>query len=362
MLRRWNPIVLLTLSISFIVAGCSSTEVKPTNPTEATQKKSNEKENIVSTTNENKNAPDKEISGRILVTVNGTSLTHEQAQALIQHGLARDIASVAQRWIEIQLKKEEAMKRKIDKIGQNAFIVRTFANHYLGFRILHDEIRNSLPSASEEDARKKYEQQIKNYLRPATFDIQHITMADKTKAEKIADEARKPDADFNNLVRQNSQAKDKNRLGRLLRMTQERIQRQFGKDVANAINDAKPDDVLGPLPGLKDFEIIKVTAAKPAETIALEKVKERIVQQINRENQEQAIKTLVEDLKANAKIDKSDELMELEKKAAEAARPAPGQPNAPKPPTRTAKPQKTPARPIRPPMPEPKPAAPKKEP
>lgn len=369
MLNRWNYFVLLASCISFAVAGCSSATAPqadavpdPVPEKATTSVKADSAE--ASKANADADIPDERKPDRILITVNGISLTYEQAQMLVQHGLGRNVTSVAQRWTDIQLKKREAKKRNIDKIGQNAFIVQLFADHYLGFRILHDEIRKSIPTPTEEDARNKYEQRIKHYQRPATFDIQHITIADKAEAEKIADDAKTQDADFNELVRRHSKARDKNRLGRIPRMTWERIQRQFGDTIANAIQNAKPDDILGPLPGLNDFEIIKVTSATPAETIAFEKVKERIIQQMKREAEQKALDSLLENLKANAKIEKSAELMELEKKdaeAAEASMPPPTRPNAAKPPARTAEPPKTPAKPARL-TPKPKPASPKEEP
>ena|GEM_PF-2390742 len=371
MRKTWNYVVLLVLTVSLSLAGCSSTTAQPTEsskpvkdkqavspkpaPVVDTQTKSDSQEKSPSKGNEN--TTDKNSLDRILVTVNGVSLTYEQAQRMVNYQVpgARNIASAAQRWTDIQLKKQEAQRRGLDKIDLNAFIVQLYADNYLGFRILHDEIRKSIPAPTEVDARQKYEQQIKTYQRPATFDIQHITMADETEAEKTAADAKKQNADFNELVRRHSQARDKNNLGRLMRRSQENIQRQFGDTVADAVKNAKPGDILGPLPGLKDFEIIKITSATPEETIAFEKVKARILQQMNAEVQRRAINILLGDLKAKAKIDKSSELLELEKKAAETTTPTPGRPNIGGRSTRTIAPRVVPPTPSRPTPPTPAP-------
>ena len=302
---------------------------------------------------------DEKKQDRILVTVNGVSLTYEQAQILVEHQVARYAAAAAQRWVDIQLKKQEAQRRNLDKIDRNAFILQLYADNYLGFRILHDEIRKTIPPVTEADARNKYDEQINNYQRPATYNIQHITMAEKTEAEKAAAEAKNPNTDFNQLVRRHSQAKDKSSLGRLLRLTQDRLKRQFGEKITDAIKNAKPGDILGPLPGLKDFEIIKVISAAPAETIPFEKVKDRIMQRMNAEIQHGTITKLLDDLKAKAKIEKSPELLELEKKAAETATPTPGRPNIGSRPARTMGPRTTPTRPVQPTAPT---TTPKKEP
>ena len=355
MLKNWNYILLLLLSVSLSLAGCSSTTTQPTDPSGSVKEKQTASPKV------NANTPDEKKPDRVLVTVNGVSLTYEQAQILIDYRVpgVRNIATAAQRWTDIQLKKQEALRRGLDKIDRHAFIVQIYADNYLGFRILHDEIRKSVTAANEADARQIYQQQIKNYQRPATFDIQHITMADKTEAENAADDAKKQNADFNELVRQHSQARDKNSLGRLMRRPQENIQRMFGAKVADAVKNAKPGDILGPLPGLKDFEIIKVISAAPAETIAFEKVKDRIMQKMNMDVQRQAITKLLDDLKAKAKIEKSPELLELEKKAAETATPTPGRPNIGSRPARTIGPRTTPTRPVQPTAPT---TTPKKKP
>jgi parvulin-like peptidyl-prolyl isomerase len=369
MLKIWNYVLLLVLSVSLSLAGCSSTTAPPTEPSKpvkekqgvsskaepstVTQTKSDSPEK--SSPKANANTPEEKNLDRVLVIVNGVSLTYEQAQILVQHRVARDVAAAAQRWVDIQLRKQEAQRRELDKIDQNAFILQLYADNYLGFRILDEEIRKSIPPATEADARQKYQQQIKNYQRPATFDIQHITMADKTEAEKTAGDAKKLNADFNELVRQHSQAPDKNSLGRLMRRTQESIQRQFGDNVADAVKNAKPGDVLGPLPGLKDFEIIKVISATPTKTTDFEQVKDRIIQQMNVEVQRQTITKLIDDLKAKAKINQSQELIDLEKKAAETARPTPGRPNTGSRPVRTIPPRTTPPTPSPPTPPTPAP-------
>ncbi len=364
----WNYIVMLILAVFLSLAGCSSTPAQPTDssgsgkemqidssktaPVVNTQTKSDSQEKT--STMVDANTSNTKSLDRILVTVNGVPLTYEQAQVMVQHRVARDVASATQRWIDIQLKKQEAQRRGLDKIKQNAFIMQLYADNYLGYRLLHDDLRKSIPPVAEADAQRKYEQQIKTYQRPATFDIQHITMADETEAGKTAADAKKQNADFNELVRLHTQARDKNSYGRLMRMTQDRLQRQFGDTVVTAVKNAKPGDILGPLPGLKDFEIIKVLSATPAETIPFDKVKNRIMQQMNAEIQRRAIDKLLDDLKAKAKIDKSPELLELEKKAAETPTPTPGRPNIGGRPTRTIPPRTVPPTPSRPKPPTPK--------
>jgi len=363
MSKSGNRALLLVLSLYLSMIGCSPTVAQPSGKSSASQEKSiappttdpaatartkADSQKIKTPLVVNAKTPEEKNPDRILVTVNGTSLTYEQAQFLVEHRVARDVAAAAQRWVDIQLKKQEAQRRNLDKIDRNAFIIQLYADNYLAFRILHDEIRKTIPPITETDARNKYEQQIKNYQRPATYNLQHITMAEKAEAEKAADEAKKSNADFNELVRRHSQNKDKNNLGRLLRFTDERIKRQFGEKITDAVKNAQPGDVLGPLPGLKDLEIIKVTSNTPAETIAFDKVKDRILQQMNAEIQRRTITKLLDDLKIKAKIEKSPELLALEKKAAETATPTPGRPNIGGRPARTIVPRTAPPTPLRP--------------
>jgi peptidyl-prolyl cis-trans isomerase C len=370
MMAGRKHVLLLLLGISLMLASCATESTPASNPSKEKPVAAPKAEPTASTPTKatplnndpakpSPTPPDKDSLDRVLVTVNGVSLTYEQANILVQHRVARDVAAAAQRWVDIQLKKQEAQRRKLDTIEQNAFVVQLYADNYLGFRILHDEVRKTIPPVTEADARKKYDQQIKNYQQPATYDLQHITLADETEAKKIAEEAKKPDANFDELVRQHSADRDKANLGNLKRWYYDRIKMRFGEDIAAAIQKAKPGELLGPIAGLKQFEIIKVISTTPATTTTFEDVKGRIMQQLNSETQLQAITKLLEDLKRQAQIEKSAELLELEKKAAETQRPTPGRPNVGGRPARTIVPRTPPTRPM---QPTPPPPAPKKEP
>ena len=89
----------------------------------------------------------------------------------------------------------------------------------------------------------------------------------------------------------------------------------YGQEVADAVAQSKRGDILGPLAGKNGFEIIKIKSKRELKTTPFEEAKDRIVRQNQRSAGEENRKKVLEEIKANAIIEKSPELIELEKQS-----------------------------------------------
>lgn len=270
---------------------------------------------------ENQTAPAPALDpDKVLVTVNGQSLYVWQAEAMVKQRAASDLVGAASFWTNIQVKAVEARKRGIEEKRESIFILNLYRDHYLT-QMLDQQVAESVPPVSDEEAQKYYQENLKKYERPLRAEVQHILLKDKAKAEDVVDKARAEGANFDALIEEFSQAADKSRKGRVVGEIQ-RLQRELGSDVANSIASAKANDILGPVQGAKGFEIIKVNSITPAKPVAFEEVKTSIVQQLQSQNKSKAVESLTVELDGKATVEKSEELKALEEKA-KTAPPAP---------------------------------------
>lgn len=270
-------------------------------------------------------APPKD-KNRVLVTVDGKSLKGWQVKAMIDNGAARDEYGAIGIWIDWRLKAAEAHRRGITKDEKVQFILDLYRDFFLATRILDAELKKDVPEVTEEQLRQQYEKDIDKAKRPMSAQVQHITIKEEDQAKKVYFEALMPDVNFDELVEKYSIAKDKSRKG-LIRGQERTLKTQLGPAATAQIANAKAGDVLGPFPGEKGFEVIYVKEIKESYTEPFEKLKDRIKMQVERELFKGFYEKLIEDLQANAKIEKSAEYEQLEKKAKEQEAKAP--PGAP---------------------------------
>ena len=266
---------------------------------------------------------------RVLMTIGDESLAAWQAQVMIEHRAARDLAGAADMWSNIKLKSAAAQARGIDSAPENAFILDLFRDHYLSFNILDKAIVADLPEPTDEQVRSFYDENQKRFERPFSATVQHITVRDREQAQgrqlaaEIITKAQGGE-DFDSLVNALSKASDKNRKGQVRGGTQV-LEKSLGKTAAAAIAQAGKGDVLGPFVGVQGFAVIKVNDVQQAGVTAFDEVKQRIRGELTSKAQQDKRTNFMEELKANTEIVKSEELLELEKAAAAQA-PPPGPP------------------------------------
>ena len=266
---------------------------------------------------------------RVLLTIGDDELTAWQAQVMIDHRAARDFVTAAEMWSNIKLKSAAARAQGIDSSRENAFILDLFRDHYMSFNILDKAIVADLPEPTEEEAKTFYDENQKRFERPFSATVQHITVRDREQAQgrQLAQEIvtkAMTGEDFDSLVNAFSKASDKNRKGQVRGGTQV-LEKSLGKTAADAIASARDGDILGPFVGVQGFEVIKVNKLQAAGVTPFDDVKARIMSELTSKVQQEKRTSFMDDLKTNAQITKSEELLELEKAAAAQA-PPPGPP------------------------------------
>ncbi len=260
---------------------------------------------------------EKKDPDRVLVTVNGVSLKGWQADAMIKYGASRSLPKAIELWVDIQAKVAEAQLRKLDKGRDAQFILNLYKEYFLSGRLLANELDKEIPKPTEEQARKKYEENIDRYNQPLKATVRHITFQQRSQAQEAADEAKKKDADFQKLYEKYTKQQDKSK-GLLKNMSVEKLKAKLGEEATAAVQNAKKDDVLGPFIGMRGFEVIKVTSIKPPYTVEFNKARPGILAQMTRQMKTDMQKKAVEEIKAKAEIVKSQEVIELEKQAEKA--------------------------------------------
>jgi len=273
---------------------------------------------VVTTSKDKKTTvAEKKDPDRVLVTVNGVSLKGWQADAMIKYGASRSLPKAIELWVDIQAKVAEAQRRKLDKGRDAQFILNLYKEYFLSGRLLANELEKEIPKPTEEQARKKYEENIDRYNQPLKATVRHITFQKRSQAQEVAEEAKKRDADFQKLYEKYTKQQDKSK-GLLKNMSVEKLKAKLGEEAAAAIRNAKKDDVLGPFIGVKGFEIIKVTSIKPPYKVEFKKAKPGLLAQMTRQMKTDMQKKAIEEIKAKAEIVKSQEIIELEKQAEKA--------------------------------------------
>jgi len=274
---------------------------------------------------------------RVMITVNGETLTAAQIDLLLKHRLGRDEASAVEAWTDIKLKSAEARSRGIDKTEEAKFILSLYTEHYMG-RMLDEHLVSQAAEMTDKEAREYYDKHITTYQTPMRVRALHITVKDKELAQKVAKEAQQEGVKFEDLVQKYSEAEDKDKKkGKTPNMIYKMWKDLYGQEVADAVAKAKKGDLLGPVAGANGFEIIKVLSKRELETTPFAEAKDRIIRRIQRKAGEDNRKKVLEDLKANAKIEKTAELIELEKKAEERRMRPGGDPRLGGPPRRRRK-------------------------
>ena len=253
------------------------------------------------------------VADGVVARVGNKTLTDWQVEVMIANGAAQDKTSAAQMWIDIKLRMAEVRRRGLDKVRENSFISNLFSEHYMGFRLLDKAL---IPEISDEVARQNYQENVATkYTRPRRYEVQHIQISDQEKAREALQEA-SGGANFEKLVTKYSQASDKRREGKLAG-TDSLLQRNVGAKASEAVAKARQGDLLGPFTGPKGFEIIKVGKVTPEEIIAFDKVKDRIVQELQGKELKGVVDQMMAEVKARENVYKSPELLELEQKAKE---------------------------------------------
>jgi len=254
---------------------------------------------------------------RILVTVDGIPLRAWQAQAIVDFHKQGDVPAAAVMWANVQKRLAEAKRRDLMQKREYAFMADLNKEYYIADELLsRDFLEQEVATVTEQEASFYYTENLNQFMERVTdANIQHIAVQATVLGEQIAQKA-KLGEDFNQLVQQYSKANDKDKNGLIENADYNTLGRILGRQVADALNKAKPGDIIGPIRGDRRkgfFEVIKVISLVPPQPKDFEKVKGQIVQQLNYERQGQALGKLQADIDARIVVEKSPDFIEWEK-------------------------------------------------
>lgn len=244
--------------------------------------------------------------GKALVKVDNEKLTEEGLKAELSLAYGDSILPGAKleylnRWIDNQLLYEEAKKRGLDRLPEVQIRAKQAAKDVTVLSLLNDQIAKNIQS-SEDDARKFY-QQNKDFFKREQEEVRasHILFSSQAQADSASARLKKGE-DFELLARE---------------LSLDSLTRNTGGDigyfslsntdpvVARVASGLKTGMVSSPFKTAMGYHILKVTDRKPKGSIRdFEEVKTTLMSQLLQEKRNQAISSLLEELKKKAKIEK----------------------------------------------------------
>jgi len=244
--------------------------------------------------------------GKALVRVDDEELTEEGLKAELSLAYGDSILPGAKleylnRWIDNQLLYEEAKKRGLDKLPEVQIRAKQAAKDVTVLSLLNDQIAKNI-QISEDDARKFY-QQNKDFFKREQEEVRasHILFSSQAQADSASARLKKGEG-FELLARE---------------LSWDSLTRNTGGDigyfslsntdpvVARVASGLKTGMVSSPFKTAMGYHILKVTDRKPKGSIRdFEEVKTTLMSQLLQEKRNQAISSLLEELKKKAKIEK----------------------------------------------------------
>ena len=244
--------------------------------------------------------------GKTLVRVDGEELTEEGLKAELSLAYGDSIPSGAKaeylnRWIDNQLLYEEAKRRDLEKLPEVRIRAKQAVKDITVLSLLNDQIAKNV-QISEDEARKFY-QQNKDFFKREQEEIRasHILFSSQAQADSASARLKKGE-DFELLARE---------------LSLDSLTRNTGGDigyfslsntdpaVARVAAGLQTGMVSSPFRTAMGYHILKITDRKPKGSIRdFEEVKTTLMSQLLQEKRNQAISSLLEELKKKAKIER----------------------------------------------------------
>jgi peptidyl-prolyl cis-trans isomerase C len=245
-------------------------------------------------------------AGKVLAKVNGEELTEEEMRAELSLAYGDSILPGAKldymnRWIDNQLLYEEAKRRGLEKLPEVKMRARQAARDITVLSLLNDQIAKNI-QVSEDEARRFCDQN-KDFFKREQEEVRasHILFSSQAQADSASARLKKGE-DFKLLARELS-------LDSLTRNTGGDIG-YFGLSstdpvVAKVASGLQTGMVSPPFKTAMGYHILKVTDRKPKGSIRdFDEVKTTLMSQLLQEKRNQAISSLLGELKKKAKIEK----------------------------------------------------------
>ncbi len=269
---------------------------------------------------------DKPAADETVVKMGNAELKGWQIDVMLENRAGNDLISAADFWVDIQLKAQEARRRGLDKTPEGQFILQLYQDYFLG-NLLTKVLTEDAPKATDEQAKAEYDANPDKYKQQFMANVEHLTLQQRDQAKAAMEDLQKADADFNAIYQKYYQGPEDRMRGRLFNTPWDRLKVALGDQAAEAVKNAKPNEVLGPFLGMKGFEIIRVKSVRLERMPAFDEIKDQIIQQLNRQAQADYPQKVINDLKEKSPVKESDRLtkqreeqMKKQQEAAEKAR------------------------------------------
>ena len=150
--------------------------------------------------------------------------------------------------------------------------------------------------------------------------IQHVAVLKRDLAERIVEEAKKPGADFDALYEKYSIDRERKK-GMVPNLNVRGINMVLGEAALEPIQNAKAGDILGPVVGVKGFEVMLVKSITLPYTRSFEEVKTSIIGNLKKKKMTDYRQGELDKIKKEfeSQTVKSPEILDMEKEAEEKA-------------------------------------------
>ena len=253
----------------------------------------------------------KVISGQILDRMIETELLYQESRKqgvqIESTEIEAQFSEIKQRFSSEQEFASAIGKMEMTEAGIRAQIERGLAINELVKTRIADNIK-----ISEEETRTFYDSHPELFKQPEQVKASHILVkveadagvekktAAKKKIDQIQDRVKKGE-DFATLARENSEGPSATKGGDLGYFERGKMVKPF-EEAAFALEVNQVSDVVQTSFG---YHLIKVFDKKPAQTMAYAEVKPKLVDHLKQQKLKLEVDTYLEDLKKNAKIEKS---------------------------------------------------------
>lgn len=240
-------------------------------------------------------------ASKVIISLGDKKLTMQQVKWMQPEADDKQIAKIANWWLENELLYAEAERRGITKEPKTQFITEMMRKK--GFsRELRARVRNAM-KISDEKALAYYEKNKdtdSRLRRPGYLSFSHIKTKTLEEAQ-AALERIKAGEDINTLAKELSIHDDAKKGGVAKKYMYKRVKDRFGVKFFEALAAAEEGELIGPIKVKGDaYEVARQTGKIEPKPIPFEKVKDQIKSRLLRTEKDNAFTNLLDSLKGQA--------------------------------------------------------------
>ena len=239
----------------------------------------------------------------VIAKVGDNVLTRQKIEWMQKDAPPEIVKKIADWWVETELLYKDAIKNEeMFKDDQDRYLFDLQKKKQFVVKLV-DHLQVKDFKISDEEAKEYYEKNKATdsklqSLGQATFS--HIECDTIEKAQKVLEKL-KADQDIKELAKKESTAKDAKSGGYIRKMGFGVIKRRFSPEIAKQIENAKPNQFVGPLKNKKKkFEVIFVESVKETKVLSFERVRKKIDSVLLGQKRKQYFEDYRKDLEKNS--------------------------------------------------------------